>query len=250
MEKGEELIKNDTFTECLVILPDKLEQIRNTNNGDEQTGSGREYEIENLGRDENDKVKDRIQMWIMAGGRAEVAAAFKKKRFLQKSLRDLFEKKILLPGGMSVHFINRELTKLNNTYSKEFKDLLGVNNTSDVLKQGLANNRNNAMILLGERPGQQQQQQPAEFLYADDDHPVDNSLLDNLFIENPYDSDYEDGEEAKIPHFMNTREYRQVVTPIRQRLRSQHGQEGKGRISKKKNLLPSFRSRCIWQAVL
>ena len=125
MEKGEELIKNDTFTECLVIPPDKLEQIRNSDNGAEQTGSGREYKIENLGKDDNGKVEERIQMWIMSGGDAEVAEAFKKKRFLQKSLRDLFEKKIPLPGGMRVHFINRELTKLNSKYSQQFKDLLG-----------------------------------------------------------------------------------------------------------------------------
>ena len=242
MEKAEELIKNDTFTECLVIPPDKLEHIRNSDNGTEQTGSGREYEIENLGKDKNVKVEERIQMWIMSGGDAEVAAASKKKRFLQKSLRDLFERKIPLPGGMSVHFINRELTKLNSKYSRQFKDLLGVSNTSDVLKQGLANNRNNAIVLLGERPGQQQQ--PGEFRYAEDDHPIDLEADHDLAMRNLYDSDFEDSEDPTTPHYINTKEYRQVVTPIRQRLRSQRAQEekrsqraqeGKGRISKKKN---------------
>ena len=127
---------------------------------------------------------------------------------------------------MSVHFINRELTKLNSKYSQQFKDLLGVNNTSDVLKQGLANNRNNAIVLLGERP--RQQQQPAEFQYADDNHPIDMDLADNFDINNLYDSDFEDGEAPTIPHYINTKDYRTVITPIRQRLRSQRAQEGKG----------------------
>ena len=43
--------------------------------------------------------EERIRMWIMSGGDAEVAAALKKKRFLQKSLRDLFEKKNTATGG-------------------------------------------------------------------------------------------------------------------------------------------------------
>lgn len=237
MEKAEELIKNDTFTECLVIPPDKLEQIRNSDNGTEQTANGREYEIENLGKDENEKVEERIQMWIMSGGDSKVAAAFKKKRFLQKSLRDLFERKIPLPGGMSVHFINRELTKLNSKYSRQFKDLLGVSNTSDVLKQGLANNRNNAIVLLGERPGQQQQ--PGEFRYADDDHPIDIEADHDLGIHSLYDSDFEDGEaytDARPGYFTFDADTRKILTPIKKRLRSEYKQKGKGRISKKKKI--------------
>ena len=246
-----ELITNDTFVECLVIPPDKLEQIRNKDSMDTQIGKGKEYQISDVEKDENDKVEERIQMWIMAGGDAEVAASFRKKRFLQKSLRDLFERDIPLPNGMSVHFINKELTRINNRYSRQFKDLLGVSNTSDVLKQGLANSKKNAVVLLGERPGQQQQQQPVEFQYADDDHPVDNDIIDHDFNINAlYDSDLEDGEEAGTPHYLDSEAYRQYVSPMKlRRRREREAQAGRGRISKKNRVVPSFRSRRIWQTV-
>ena len=105
-------------------------------------------------------------------------------------------------------------------------------------------------MLLGERP--RQQQQPAEFQYADNDHPVDNSLLDNLGIDNLYDSDFEDGEaytDARPEHYLLDADTRQFLTPTKQRLRAKRLQ-GKGRISKKKNMVPSFRSRRIWQVVV
>lgn len=241
-----ELITNDTFIECLVIPPDKLEQIRNKDSMDTQIGKGKEYQISDVEKDENDKVEERIQMWIMAGGDAEVAASFRKKRFLQKSLQDLFERDIPLPNGMSVHFINKELTRINNRYSRQFKDLLGVSNTSDVLKQGLANSKKKAVVLLGERP-----HQPAEFQYADDDHPVDDDLGPDFNLDDLYGDGLEVDEDAKTPHYLNTRNYRQIVSPVKlRRRRERQAQGGRGGISKKTNkLAPSFRSRRIWQPV-
>ena len=59
----EELIRNDTFIGCVVIPPDKLRQM--TNNEDLQFGGSREHKFEDFGKDENERVEEKIQMWIL-----------------------------------------------------------------------------------------------------------------------------------------------------------------------------------------
>ena len=157
----EELIRNGTFIECVVIPPDKLRQM--TNNEDLQFGGSREHKFEDFGKDENEKVEEKIQM--LAGGSAEVASAFKKKRFLQKSLQDLFQNKTPLPDGMTIHFANTELARLNKKYSSQFKDLLGVKNTSDVIRRGLAEDMARAALLLGKQPKRERERSGRIFLY-------------------------------------------------------------------------------------
>ena len=99
-----------------------------------------------------------------------MAAAFKKKRFLQKSLEDLFKNKTPLPDGMTIHFPNTELARLNKKYSSQFKDLLGVKNTSDVVRTGLAQNRTRAALLLGQEPPKREREEGGEFSYIDENH--------------------------------------------------------------------------------
>ena len=126
------------------------------------------YKFEDFGKDENEKVEEKIQMWILAGGSAEVASAFKKKRFLQKSLQDLFQNKTPLPDGMTIHFANTELTRLNKKYSSQFKDLLRVKNTSDVIRRGLAEDMARAALLLGKQP--KREREAGKFSYIDEHH--------------------------------------------------------------------------------
>ena len=209
-------------------------------------------------------------MWILAGGSAEVASAFKKKRFLQKSLQDLFQNKTPLPDGMTIHFANTELARLNKKYSSQFKDLLGVKNTSDVIRRGLAEDMARAALLLGKQP--KREREAGEFSYIDehhighDDDPYygildeDGKNINNLFGEKAEsDSEEEEEEEDEKPSpfdlqtFLTT--YRTpgpspISSNAQSRAKAKY-QAGSGKKIKKRGqklmpiLVPSFRQNKI-----
>ena len=268
----EELIRNDTFIECVVVPPDKLRHLKNDSGL--QSGGSREHSFEDFGKDENEKVEEKIQMWILSGGDAEVVSAFKKKRFLQKSLTDLFRNKKPLPDGMSIHFANTEINRLNKKYSRQFKDLLGVKNTSDVVRSGMARNRTTANILLGQGPSATQREggETGEFSYIDENHigpdadphygilDEDGEDMRNLFDTPKPDgqSDDDDGDgygDSELGRILQ-KIYGDGPSPISARTRSsmKKYQTGKGSKKRRKQkivtrLVPSFRHNKVWYSV-
>ena len=133
------LNQTKTFSECILITPENLEQLKTS--ALEQKGGGKfndtshhsrshKFNIEDFGADSNEKVEIILQKYAIAGGDPEVLYNFKKMRHLQDLLKTFYAGKTQLPENNTVQQIVQTIRNIRKKYGTQFTRLLGVDTSN------------------------------------------------------------------------------------------------------------------------